>query len=93
MKKQTQNSPVPGRAIITFSRGWQTLVATRSLGRRGVAVKQRGPQVAVVIAALRRCGHGCVVLPIPVRAQSSRAPALFTCGHSGEVGRVTPVQC
>ncbi|MHC4440642.1 MAG: hypothetical protein ACYS3S_25110, partial [Planctomycetota bacterium] len=27
-----------GRAIITFSRGWQTLVATRSLGRRGVEV-------------------------------------------------------
>lgn len=27
-----------GKAIITFSRGWQTLVATRSLGRRGVEV-------------------------------------------------------
>jgi len=27
-----------GRAIITFSRGWQTLVATRSLGRHGVEV-------------------------------------------------------
>jgi predicted ATP-grasp superfamily ATP-dependent carboligase len=27
-----------GRAIITYSRGWQTLVATRSLGMRGVEV-------------------------------------------------------
>jgi len=27
-----------GRAIITFARGWQTLVAVRSLGRRGVEV-------------------------------------------------------
>ena len=27
-----------GRAIVTFSRGWQTLVAVRSLGRRGVEV-------------------------------------------------------
>ncbi len=32
---KTENS---GRAIITFSRGWQTLVATRSLGRRGIEV-------------------------------------------------------
>lgn len=27
-----------GRAIVTFARGWQTLVAVRSLGRRGVEV-------------------------------------------------------
>jgi len=25
-----------GRAVVTFGRGWQTLVAVRSLGRRGV---------------------------------------------------------
>ncbi len=28
----------PGRAIITYARGWQSLAATRSLGRRGVDV-------------------------------------------------------
>ena len=38
MSEQTENKTGAGRAIITFSRGWQTLVATRSLGRRGVEV-------------------------------------------------------
>ena len=32
------NEQPAGRAIVTFSRGWQTLVAVRSLGRRGVEV-------------------------------------------------------
>lgn len=32
------HSKPAGRAIITYSRGWQTLVATRSLGLRGVEV-------------------------------------------------------
>ena len=32
------NEPNAGRAIVTFSRGWQTLVAIRSLGRRDVEV-------------------------------------------------------
>jgi predicted ATP-grasp superfamily ATP-dependent carboligase len=35
---QREKANSTGRAIITFSRGWQTLVATRSLGRRGVEV-------------------------------------------------------
>ncbi|MCP4709294.1 MAG: ATP-grasp domain-containing protein [Planctomycetes bacterium] len=35
MGEQTKQA---GRAIITFARGWQTLVAVRSLGRRGVEV-------------------------------------------------------
>ena len=38
MSEQTEKTNSAGRAIITFSRGWQTLVATRSLGRRGVEV-------------------------------------------------------
>jgi len=33
-----ETSDRAGRAIITYSRGWQALVATRSLGRRGVKV-------------------------------------------------------
>ncbi len=36
MSKQSEQSA--GRAIVTFARGWQTLVAVRSLGRRGVEV-------------------------------------------------------
>jgi len=38
MSEQKVKAGSAGRAIITFARGWQTLVATRSLGRRGVAV-------------------------------------------------------
>ncbi|MHC4302005.1 MAG: hypothetical protein ACYS7Y_32480, partial [Planctomycetota bacterium] len=38
MSERTEKSKNAGRAIITFARGWQTLVATRSLGRRGVEV-------------------------------------------------------
>ena len=38
MRENMENAGSAGRAIITFSRGWQTLVATRSLGRRGVEV-------------------------------------------------------
>jgi len=38
MNEHTAGTDSAGRAIITFSRGWQTLVATRSLGRRGVEV-------------------------------------------------------
>jgi len=42
-----------GRAIITFSRGWQTLVATRSLGRRGVEVIT-GDEYAMTAASFSR---------------------------------------
>jgi predicted ATP-grasp superfamily ATP-dependent carboligase len=38
MNKSNHKDGNAGRAIITFSRGWQTLVATRSLGKRGVEV-------------------------------------------------------
>ena len=37
MTKNKESQPA-GRAIITFARGWQTLAATRSLGKRGVEV-------------------------------------------------------
>ena len=36
MSKKTE--PAAGKAIITYSRGWQSLAATRSLGKRGVDV-------------------------------------------------------
>ena len=38
MSEHIEKAGPAGRAVITFSRGWQTLVATRSLGRRGVQV-------------------------------------------------------
>lgn len=38
MTNKEINPKPTGRAIITFSRGWQSLVATRSLGNRGVEV-------------------------------------------------------
>ncbi len=38
MSEYTEKAGNAGRAIITFSRGCQTLVATRSLGQRGVKV-------------------------------------------------------
>jgi len=42
-----------GRAIITFARGWQSLVATRSLGRRGVEVIT-GDEYAMTPASFSR---------------------------------------
>ena len=42
-----------GKAIITFARGWQTLVATRSLGRHGVAVVT-GDEYAMTAASFSK---------------------------------------
>jgi len=53
MSEQKEKSPSAGRAIITFSRGWQTLVATRSLGRRGVDVIT-GDEYALTAASFSR---------------------------------------
>ena len=44
---------VQGRAILTYSRGWQTLVATRSLGRRGIEVIT-GDEYAMTPASFSR---------------------------------------
>ena len=53
MSKHKENAGSAGRAIITFSRGWQTLVATRSLGRRGVEVIT-GDEYAMTAASFSR---------------------------------------
>ena len=53
MNEETANGSSSGRAIITFSRGWQTLVATRSLGRRGVEVVT-GDEYAMTAASFSR---------------------------------------
>ena len=53
MSEHKDKSGSVGRAIITFSRGWQTLVATRSLGRRGVEVIT-GDEYAMTAASFSR---------------------------------------
>ncbi|MCP4262380.1 MAG: ATP-grasp domain-containing protein [Planctomycetes bacterium] len=53
MNRQTEKAGSAGRAIITFSRGWQTLVATRSLGQRGVEVIT-GDEYAMTAASFSR---------------------------------------
>jgi len=53
MTERTNDASSAGRAIITFSRGWQTLVATRSLGRRGVEVIT-GDEYAMTAASFSR---------------------------------------
>jgi predicted ATP-grasp superfamily ATP-dependent carboligase len=53
VSKKTRKAGSTGRAIITFSRGWQTLVATRSLGRRGVEVIT-GDEYAMTAASFSR---------------------------------------
>ncbi len=53
MSERTEKSKNAGRAIITFARGWQTLVATRSLGRRGVEVVT-GDEYAMTAASFSK---------------------------------------
>ena len=50
MSKSSQET---GRAIVTFSRGWQSLAATRSLGKRGVGVVT-GDEYALTPASFSR---------------------------------------
>ena len=53
MNESADRAAGVGRAIITFSRGWQTLVATRSLGKRGVEVIT-GDEYAMTAASFSR---------------------------------------
>ena len=55
MSKTTE--PVQGRAIVTYSRGWQALVAVRSLGKRGVEVVT-GDEYAMTPASFSRFAIG-----------------------------------
>jgi len=50
------NEPNAGRAIVTFSRGWQTLVAIRSLGRRDLEVIA-GDQYSMTTGNSACCGR------------------------------------
>ena len=62
-KEQIGNA---GKAIITFARGWQTLVATRSLGRRGVAVVT-GDEYAMTAASFSRYSVADFRYPNPTK--------------------------
>ncbi len=58
--------PNAGRAIVTFARGWQTLVAVRSLGRRGVEVIT-GDQYAMTPGSLSKYSVGKFKYPDPAK--------------------------
>ncbi len=66
MSEQAENAVNPGRAIITFSRGWQTLVATRSLGRRGVEVIT-GDEYAMTAASFSKYSVADFRYPNPTK--------------------------
>jgi len=55
-----------GKAIITFARGWQTLVATRSLGRRGVGVIT-GDEYAMTAASFSKYSIADFRYPNPTK--------------------------
>ena len=61
-----ENEKNHGRAIITFSRGWQTLVATRSLGRRGIEVIT-GDEYAMTAASFSRYSIADFRYPNPTK--------------------------
>ncbi|MBN2180654.1 MAG: ATP-grasp domain-containing protein [Sedimentisphaerales bacterium] len=64
-----------GRAIITFSRGWQTLVATRSLGRRGVEVVT-GDEYAMTAASFSKYSIAEFRYPNPTKEPAAFLDAL-----------------
>ncbi|UCG50016.1 MAG: ATP-grasp domain-containing protein, partial [Phycisphaerales bacterium] len=66
MSKKTEKSNSAGRAIITFARGWQTLVATRSLGRRGVEVIT-GDEYAMTAASFSKYSIADFRYPNPAK--------------------------
>ncbi len=55
-----------GRAIVTYARGWQSLAATRSLGRRGVEVVT-GDEFGLTPASFSRFSIADFRYPSPTR--------------------------
>ena len=75
MTKKIKDAGSTGRAIITFSRGWQTLVATRSLGRRGVEVIT-GDEYAMTAASFSRYSMAEFRYPNPTKEPEAFLDAL-----------------
>ena len=69
------NNKTTGRAIVTFARGWQTLVAVRSLGRRGVEVIT-GDQYSMTPGSLSKYSTGKFKYPDPEKDPSGFLDAL-----------------
>ncbi|MAV38605.1 MAG: biotin carboxylase [Planctomycetaceae bacterium] len=65
------SSEQAGRAIVTYARGWQSLAATRSLGRRGVEVIT-ADEVALTPASFSKFSTANFTYP-----DSSKQPAEF----------------
>lgn len=66
MSGQIEPEERNGKAIITFARGWQTLVATRSLGRRGIEVVT-GDEYAMTAASFSRYSVADFRYPNPTK--------------------------
>jgi len=64
-----------GRVIVTFARGWQTLVVVRSLGRRGVEVIT-GDQYAMTPASLSKYSTATFRYPDPSKEPEAFLDAL-----------------
>jgi len=75
MSEKIEKAGSAGRAIITFSRGWQTLVATRSLGRRGVEVIT-GDEYAMTAASFSRYSFAEFRYPNPTKEPEAFLDAL-----------------
>ena len=69
------NNKTTGRAIVTFARGWQTLVTVRSLGRRGVEVIT-GDQYSMTPGSLSKYSTGKFKYPDPEKDPSGFLDAL-----------------
>jgi predicted ATP-grasp superfamily ATP-dependent carboligase len=75
VSEQVEKSGSAGRAIITFSRGWQTLVAVRSLGRRGVEVIT-GDEYAMTAASFSKYSVAEFRYPNPTKEPQAFLDAL-----------------
>ena len=75
MGRTNKQAGSAGRAIITFSRGWQTLVVTRSLGRRGVEVIT-GDEYAMTAASFSKYSVAEFRYPNPTKEPDAFLDAL-----------------
>ncbi len=66
MNDKVEQEQAVGRAIITYSRGWQSLVAARSLGRRGIEVVT-GDEYRMTAASFSRHSIAEFRYPNPTR--------------------------
>lgn len=64
-----------GRAVVTFGRGWQTLVAVRSLGRRGIEVVT-GDEYPLTASAMSRYSIADFRYPNPTKKPEAFLDAL-----------------